>query len=300
MRGLCILLAAGACLAVPTSATAEPKILRAGLEQSALLGSGLTFAVEASDPHQGVTSLAVRLPDQAGVFAESACRVDRKGRQRSPRGLGAGRRGRFAFPFTPVTTGEQEVDVTVTSGACGLTPRQTHKTVKVKVNLSDLPALPAPPKVTGPKGIAAQILCPGFDLVPERANMRAVRSAILCMLNLQRAAKKLPLLHSSRRLRRAARRHAADMLRRGYFDHQGPGGPTLPTRLRRVGYWPASAAENLGLGAGPLSTPVNMVLAWMDSDSHRENILERKYSDLGIGVVRAGTQVAYTTDFGVR
>jgi uncharacterized protein YkwD len=299
MRGLCIILAAGACLAIPTSAMAEPKILRAGLEQSALLGSGLTFAVEASDPHQGVTSLAVRLPDDAGVFAESACRVDRKGRQRSPEGLGAGRRARFAFPFTPSATGEQSLDVTVTSGACGLAPRQAHKTVKIKVNLSDLPALPNP-KVAGPKGVAAQTLCPGFDLVPGPGRMKGVRSAILCLLNLQRAAKKLPLLHSSARLRKAARRHSADMLRRGYFDHQGPGGPTLPDRLRRVGYWPASAAENLGMGAGPLATPVNMVLAWMDSDSHRENILERKYTDLGIGVVRSSNQAAYTTDFGVR
>ena len=43
-----------------------------------------------------------------------------------------------------------------------------------------------------------------------------------------------------------------------------------------------------------------MMLAWMDSDSHRDNILERRFTDLGIGVVASGGAVAYTTDFGKR
>ena len=90
------------------------------------------------------------------------------------------------------------------------------------------------------------------------------------------------------------------MLRRGYFDHQGPNGPTLVDRLRRVGYWPASAGENLGLGTAVLGTPVAMMLAWLDSDGHRQNILERKYDEIGIGVVVRGAQAAYTTDFGTR
>jgi uncharacterized protein YkwD len=289
-----------ALLALPAVASADPKILRAGLEQSALTGSGLTFAVEANDPQQGVTSLAVGLPNGAGGFAESSCRLDRKGRQIAARGFGAGRRARFAFPWVPLQTGLQTLEVTVTSGACGLAPRKAHKSVKVNVGLSDLPALPPPVDKGGPKAVAAQELCANMNLEPRRANMRRIRGALLCLINLHRLARDLPLLRQNARLRRAARRHSQDMLRRSYFDHQGPAGPSLVDRLRRVGYWPASASENIGLGSGPLSTPTAMTLAWMDSDGHRENILERKYRDIGIGVVVANGSAAYTADFGTR
>ena len=297
MRGLSVLLAAGALVALPVSASADPKILSVGLEQSSLTGSGLTIAVRASDPDQGMTSMTVILPNGGGIFGESACRLDRKGREKPTPGLGAGRRSRFAFPWTPIQTGVQELDVTVTSGACGLAPRRAHRSVKVNVGIADLPPLPAakPPKAT-----PAQTGCPATNLVPARGNLGKIRASILCLLNVQRGARGLPQLRASSALRRAARRHSADMLRRGYFDHQLAGGPTLVDRLRRVGYWPATVGENLGMGAGTLGTPVNMVLAWLDSDHHRENILERRFRELGVGVVVRGGQVAYTTDFGSR
>jgi uncharacterized protein YkwD len=297
MRGLSIILSAALCLAAATSASADPRILSAGLEPSALSGSGLTFAVQASDPRQGVTSLAVGLPGGAGGFSESSCRLDRKGRHSPVHGLGAGKRARFAFPWTPLATGLQTLEVTVTSGACGLMPRQVHKSVKVKVGLADLPALPGPKK---PKALSAQTGCPAVDVVPTPKNAKQIRASILCLLNVQRASRGLELLHTSTVLRTAARRHSRDMLRRGYFDHQGPGGPSLVDRLRRVGYWPASAAENIGMGSGVLATPAAMVLAWMDSDGHRENILGRRYDELGIGAVASAGRIAYTTDFGAR
>ena len=295
MRGLCIFLTAGACLLAPASAAAEPKILRAALEQSALTGSGLTFAVEAADPQQGVTAMTVGLGNGA-VFGESSCLLDRKGREKPTAGLGAGRRARFAFPFLPDVTGEQTFDVTVTSGACGVRPRSAHKQVKVKVGLADLPPLPRP-KV---KAQSAQTGCPSVDLVPARGNLGRVRAALLCLVNVQRAARGLPLVQANTPLRHAARRHSRDMIRRDYFDHQRPGGPTLADRLRSVGYWPATAGENIGMGTGTLATPANMVLAWLDSDGHRENMLARRYRDLGIGVAASESRVAYTTDFGRR
>ena len=296
MRGLCIIGVLGVWLALPAGASAEPKIVRAGLEQSALTGSGITFAVEATDPKQGVTRMTVGLPDGGGAFGESSCRLDHKGRERHPNGLGAGSRTRFAFPWVPTVTGEQTLDVTITAGACGLHPESVRKQVKVKVGLADLPALPGP-KV---KARPAQTGCPAVNVVPARGTIPQVRAAVLCLLNVQRAARRLPLLRANTALRKAARRHSRDMIRRSYFDHQRIGGPTLADRLRRVGYWPATAGENIGMGSGPLATPVNMVTAWMDSDGHRENILERRFRDLGVGVVASGGRIAYTTDFGSR
>jgi uncharacterized protein YkwD len=47
-----------------------------------------------------------------------------------------------------------------------------------------------------------------------------------------------------------------------------------------------------------------MVRAWMDSPGHRTNILNRRFRDIGIGIV-VGTPsgpggATYTTDFGTR
>ena len=51
-----------------------------------------------------------------------------------------------------------------------------------------------------------------------------------------RDARGLAPLGADARLARAARRHAADMVARGFFSHDAPGGVSFVDRLRRVGY----------------------------------------------------------------
>ncbi len=211
-------------------------------------------------------------------------------------GQGVGKRSRLAFPWTPAVGGDQTIDVTVTSGACGAAPSRVHQAVKVKVGLIDVPALP---KIRGQASQGTG--CPALELVPTSADAKDVRAGLLCLLNVQRAARGLPLLRSSARLRAAALRHSKNMFRRNFFDHQAPNGRTLVDRLRRLAYWPADVAgENPGLGSSTLATPVAMTLAWMDSDGHRENILDKRYDEIGIGVFGDATKVLYTTDFGAR
>ena len=60
------------------------------------------------------------------------------------------------------------------------------------------------------------------------------------------------------------------------FSHTRPNGSkcfsAMPTRGKLLG-------ENL---AGGQTTPKQVVQAWMDSKTHRENILNEKYSELGV------------------
>lgn len=87
-------------------------------------------------------------------------------------------------------------------------------------------------------------------------------------LNDHRRRAGLAPLRRSAKADRAARRHAADMNRKGFFAHRGSDGTTHTHRLRAAGC--RGGAENIA--AGPY-TGTSVVTAWMNSRGHRRNIL---------------------------
>ena len=155
---------------------------------------------------------------------------------------------------------------------------------------------------------SAQQGCANADVMPTAANDAAVRAAILCLHNRIRAQRGLPSLRENGRLRKAAERHSADMVRRGFFEHTTPNGVSMTDRITASRYVPRNAGwaigENLAWGTGRLATPREVMRAWMDSPGHRANVVRRAYREIGIGVV-TGTPSAgpggatYTADFGV-
>ena len=134
-----------------------------------------------------------------------------------------------------------------------------------------------------------------------------MRTAVLCLLNVQRRAHGLPSLRASRPLRVAATRWAQTMVRGRFFDHSRRGS-TLSTRVARTAYlrrtrsW--ALGENIAYGGGAQGTAAAIVSAWMGSPPHRANILTRRFRDIGIGVARGlpvgGSGATYVTDFGAR
>jgi uncharacterized protein YkwD len=95
------------------------------------------------------------------------------------------------------------------------------------------------------------------------------------------------------------------MVKRMYFDHQGPGGPSLQARLARVHFSGLAAGEDIGYQQdSPSANARQMVNAWMNSPPHRANILRRLFRAAGIGIVgktpesppQAGS--TFTVDFG--
>lgn len=69
------------------------------------------------------------------------------------------------------------------------------------------------------------------------------------------------------------------------FSHTRPDGSKCFTALADKGVSYQFAGENL---AGKIKTPEKVVKAWMDSESHRKNIMAEKYSYIGIGYVEDG------------
>ena len=148
--------------------------------------------------------------------------------------------------------------------------------------------------------------CSGADSSPSSLGEAGTARATLCLLNEERASRGLRKLRSDARLRRAADRHARDMVARRYFAHESKSGASFVTRIKRTG-WTRSrrswqVGENIGYGSGSLATPRSMVRGWMNSAGHRDNILARQFRLIGIGIANGcptgGGGTTYATDFG--
>jgi len=106
---------------------------------------------------------------------------------------------------------------------------------------------------------------------------QVLRSAVVCLLNQQRAAHHLPPLAASPLLNRSAQGWTNVMVSSDQFTH----GTDFASRITAVGYDWRMAGENIATG---YATPGGVVRAWMASTGHCENILDPNYRNVGTGV----------------
>ncbi len=111
---------------------------------------------------------------------------------------------------------------------------------------------------------------------------------VLVLLNDVRHAHGLVPLQSSNALRASAREHSAEMLRLGYFEHNGPN-ETFDKRIRRFLDSPL-VGENIAWGTGIYGTPEGIVSLWMHSAPHRHIILMSSLHRVGLGVATGSFQ----------
>ncbi|MEV6597601.1 CAP domain-containing protein [Actinoplanes sp. NPDC051346] len=93
-----------------------------------------------------------------------------------------------------------------------------------------------------------------------------------------------------RRLIMAANRHAADMARRGYFAHEAPNGERAGERVRDAGYDWSRYGENIARGQDSVFEVVD---GWMHSPEHRENILDCRLREVGLGLAFSADRTPY-------
>lgn len=108
-----------------------------------------------------------------------------------------------------------------------------------------------------------------------------LRHEMLDRVNRNRREKRLPPLAKNSRLDRAAQAHADDMASRTYYGHASPEGRKVSDRAAAQGYWHMAAGENLASGQFSVEEVMD---GWMKSPAHRENILQRLFTDAGFGV----------------
>lgn len=120
----------------------------------------------------------------------------------------------------------------------------------------------------------------GQSFLLTYTNLAAVVSPILIDLtNKDRQVKNIPPLVVNPVLQRAAELKAKDMATKGYFAHNSPEGLTPWHWFNQAGYNFIYAGENLAIN---FTESTDVQNAWMNSPGHRNNILNDKFTEIGI------------------
>jgi uncharacterized protein YkwD len=159
-----------------------------------------------------------------------------------------------------------------------------------------------------------------------------LEAAIFQQSNRARADNKLPLFRHGLALNLMARRHSAEMADLQFFDHFSPtpANATLVLRLKNAGLVNVTAGENIAvlpakeMGSGSYIThdPIDgnerlydeatgklidyytykdlaeaVVTQWMNSPAHHEQMVNKAYVYLGVGVARGPYETAKQDSF---
>lgn len=114
---------------------------------------------------------------------------------------------------------------------------------------------------------------------------------VIVYTNQERQKIGAPTLKVSPELSKAAEEKAHDMFQKNYWAHFGPNGEKPWDFIKRNGYVYSAAGENL---ARDFQDSSAVVTAWMNSPSHKENLLNKSYQDIGIAVIN-GTLLGHET-----
>ena len=106
--------------------------------------------------------------------------------------------------------------------------------------------------------------------------------AVLSLTNERRVSQGLSPLKFNATLADSARQKAAHMFANNYWAHTAPDGTSPWSFFKNVDYNYLYAGENLARDFGDSSA---VVQAWMDSPTHRDNIMSGRYEEIGIAVV---------------
>ncbi len=112
------------------------------------------------------------------------------------------------------------------------------------------------------------------------------------MTNRERVKNKLPALHYNATLSKSATSKAQDMFANNYWAHYSPQGKTPWDFFKDQNYQYSVAGENL---AKDFYDTESMMKAWMNSPTHKANIINTKYKEIGIGVVNGVLNGVKTT-----
>lgn len=122
-----------------------------------------------------------------------------------------------------------------------------------------------------------------LSLLPAQAQLATITpEKIIDLTNAERTRAGLIPLKVNSRLNQAAAAKATHMLEKDYFAHVSPDGVTPWFWFGQSGYAYAIAGENLAID---FFAPADTVKAWMNSPTHRANILHAEYQETGVGVV---------------
>lgn len=131
--------------------------------------------------------------------------------------------------------------------------------------------------------VSPSVLGFASNITPER---------VVELTNQKRAEQGLSPLVINGQLNEAAQRKAGDMFAFNYWSHVSPSGRSPWSFFQEVGYKYLYAGENL---ARDFMDSQAVVEAWMNSATHRDNVLNGNYKEIGLAVVNGTLNGVETT-----
>jgi uncharacterized protein YkwD len=130
--------------------------------------------------------------------------------------------------------------------------------------------------------ILASVLLSGWS--PKSATLayatNVSQSGLLQATNTERANNGQGALTLNQQLNSAAQAKANDMVARNYWSHNTPDGQEPWVFVNNAGYKYLKAGENLAYG---FSDSTSTITGWMNSPSHKSNMLDSAFNEVGFG-----------------
>lgn len=120
--------------------------------------------------------------------------------------------------------------------------------------------------------------------------LSAVEREVLDLTNRERAKVGLPPLKIHNQLLDLARGHVTNMAKQEIINHELDG-KTFLDRIKASGYDYSSAGENIQTA----STAAEAIEGWMKSPGHQQNILNKDYTEIGVGQATSKSMKKYWT-----
>jgi len=149
--------------------------------------------------------------------------------------------------------------------------------------------------------ILSKVLAIGLlALIPAQAQLSTITTArIIQLTNQERESAGLQALKTSPALTQAALEKSNNMLEEDYFAHISSKGVTPWFWIDKAGYKYVLAGENLAID---FFEAEDVVQAWLNSPTHKENMLHPAYTETGVAVAtgefQGGTSIVVVHMFG--
>jgi uncharacterized YkwD family protein/spore coat assembly protein SafA len=137
------------------------------------------------------------------------------------------------------------------------------------------------------------LIYPGQKVnIPDYDATKSIENQVIQLTNQERAKNGLKPLIADWELSRVARYKSNDMRDKNYFSHTSPTYGDPFTMIKKFGIAYRTAGENIAAGQ---TSPQAVVQSWMNSPGHRQNILSKSYTHIGVGYAKGGSMHHYWT-----
>src|SRR5665647_669738 len=128
--------------------------------------------------------------------------------------------------------------------------------------------------------------------------MNDYENQVAAMINNVREQNGLNAIAADGLLNEVATIRSQDLINRNYFSHYTPEGTNVFDVMRANGVSYRCAGENLAQSApASVGTPEGFMNAWINSPTHKANILRAQYTKIGVSMAEMDSRRVVTTVF---